>query len=695
MKKLFLSSILCLAMLSIGFFKTTAADKTGYFARLLSSWDIDIYTLNENVETKKWELPKDNEDDFLLLTTNQMTLIGMNLDMLLSYNKVILVCDTSVELSKELACSFDGITTTFQKTELASDNSNSILNIFLGNTNLIVIPEAGFVLPKNTAETTAYFEALAISRENKAQNSEENTRTDTAKPQSVVIENSELIGYLVFLLLFNFIVVMPIKKLSSTGRVTLRNMYTQQLGELKRFVDMYEPFSKYLVTMGICVNIIVGGVFLLNNGLRLLLDAAKTLLATPTLADIVGLEIFSSRYALVLVIVNILLLGVLSPMVIDRVIANLNIKMLLPQHKIKDDIAKWIVIVFGIAGIMIASTGTIAETHHLLTAVLLVITYILFVSHEFKFTVKEKLLATCVIATVAIVVPSYSYYSQEISIHITEEKLFSDSERIVVLPYKRVITKNTKIKEFTTGIDFPIFIEHQLIYHPSYPNIVNKNIESIDLTNNYMVVTKGKKDYINTLLSFPILLKHVEANGVSEFFYTETNFAQTDTVAVKMTIDCSKDTSAKEIYLEKYRLSTDPEQFNLLIFPGCTPMQKELTYTAPIDTRYMQQPGIFQIQNFSKVRFSKIVLQVNGVDVEPKYIKTPNDYQQLGTGQNKLDSTELYVYSQETEDDTKYKNTTKDVNIGSLINTALETMNIENNFVMWSSAENAIIKNVQ
>jgi len=163
----------------------------------------------------------------------------------------------------------------------------------------------------------------------------------------------------------------------------------------------------------------------------------------------------------------------------------------------------------------------------LLLYVLLANLYIVFMLYKEKvdlfllFTKKEKILILSTILLFSFGVFYYQNFSLRSVFRF--EDLIGVPDRIVSLPYKKQTSDSALFNSLSEyNINYPLFIDEFLIYHPNYKKFINKNISKFDENNsNFIILSKSYERLIKGLLSNPVIIKNIEVSNFKNLVFIE------------------------------------------------------------------------------------------------------------------------------------------------------------------------------
>jgi len=202
------------------------------------------------------------------------------------------------------------------------------------------------------------------------------------------------------------------------------------------------------------------------------------------------------------------------------------------------------------------------------------------------FSTKEKI----IIAFVFLILSLSVFYYQNFIVKqtYTYENLIGISDKIVSLPYKKQAPENALFNNLADyNINYPLFIDEYLIFHPNYGKYYNKNISKfIETDINFVVTSKSYEDLIRLLLDKPDLVKNLPITKGSKLVYVNKSREDISSqLSIHLNLNCSyKSSSTFDINL--YYIENNIFKKNKLLLGnviGCVSENQKYSFKLPID----------------------------------------------------------------------------------------------------------------
>ena len=687
MKKYLIISIIFLILLT----QTAAAGhKLDYFRKQIDGWGMDVYTLDLDKRELAREdptinyLPKADESSYFLITSQELALL--DLAVLQDYSKVILVCDSVFELSAEVSCDYSSITTSRDLPKLSDNSDYQLLNLTLGTAEIILLPEVNFVIPANVTTSAGYFGALgkAVVAANSEIDSDQ-VLSDKVGAVASTPYYFELLGYLVLVSLGIWIAM------------TFRNVVSGKFNLQDKLLVAYDFTHRYILIIKILLFVLFVLVlasniyFIFSGGLHLIKDSLSMLIISDSLSSLVKIPLFYSILAFIVIAVNILFTILVFLYIFAYLPRNYHhalsfFEEQLPAARTKPLIYALCVLLL-LSSVFLTGMHLVEVTLFLLASLI----YVLAISKKLVLSLYEKAFVLAVILLVVIFSLIYKPIKTGNSIQYGMDGVFSDTDRVVLLPYMRRIDDNVKFQDYLVDVDFPILVNSFLIYHPDFSIIKNRNITEFDPSSNFMILANGEK-YFKFLSRNYNILPYLYSAESTKFVSFSVDATTQDTLYVQLDFDCTEDTAPREIFLKKYNSTFQSVEYGLLVFPGCTSETPVISYVTSINSEFLRDSPVFELGGYDKVKISNIKVFKNTVEVPVKFLKAPATFQVIGEN-TAIPSDELYVYSTDTKQNADVVMDSVPFNIASVLNDDPIFSTLSNNFVIWSPSQGALLSN--
>lgn len=668
-------------ILIFGMHYVSAGHKLEYFTKQLHGWGLEVYTLDVNNPV---QFPKNVTDSYFLITSHELRLAGK--EKLDEYAKVIVICDTTFELTSDISCDYSSINTSRDLPYFEGFSDYKLLHFTQGFTEIILLPEANFVLPKNIAVSADYFRALGKSTEAK-----DTTATKTragiqpAQSAEVMTPYLEFLGYLVVASAV-ILVIFFVRGIGANRYVLIDKFHT-----FYSIVHKYRLPIKFITLAFFALALVVNFYFLILDGLVLVRDSIYLFVKSPTFSVLASLPVVKSKLVVVVVGINSILCLLILASFLIHFPRNYRSFVVLFNTTITAKAAKpliYILVILLLISAVFFGYSTLAEVHLFLV---LSLCYVLVLSVPLVFTLREKILALSIICVTVFIAFTHQPIKTGDDILYSQDGLFSDTDRVILLPYVRNVDNNVKFSDYTIESNFPVFINSYLIYHPYATEIKNRHISEFDATKNFIIVSNGE-DYFELLATHPELVPHIISSKPSKYVSFDAAATIQDVLTAQLTFDCTDDMAPRELFLRKYDSSMKVVEYGMVVFPGCGPDQLPVSYTVPMTSEFVRDATVFEINGYSKVTLVEFKVFKNDAEIPVKYLETPKAFQLIG---ERIDASnpEIYVYSDETTESVDITVNSKPFNLASVLNVEPLYSTLGNSFMIWSSTSGAMLSN--
>jgi len=299
------------------------------------------------------------------------------------------------------------------------------------------------------------------------------------------------------------------------------------------------------------------------------------------------------------------------------------------------------------------------------------------------FSLREKIIIVSSVIILSLGVFYYQNFSLRTSYKF--ENLIGVPDKIVSLPYKKQTSENVLFNNLSEyKINYPLFVDEFLIYHPNYSKYSNKNISKFDDSNsNYLVVSKTYERLVRGLLSNTDTIKNLESSSGQKLFFVnlpEDNLSQ---VTLITDLNCSYKTTntfkVKIYYFEG--TSFKNTEFILGNILGCNSESQRYTFKLPVEVvsqnNFMLELLGIDLRFVNSLKFE---LEDKESIVNFKEITVKNNFYYYVSSTLNPD-TEITNYFVSDKKDVSFDNS----NITENLNTLKRDKFIGNTFNIWSN----------
>ena len=274
------------------------------------------------------------------------------------------------------------------------------------------------------------------------------------------------------------------------------------------------------------------------------------LISSDSLSSLVKIPLFDSILAFIVIAVNILFTILVFLYIFAYLPRNYHhalsfFEEQLPAARTKPLIYALCVLLL-LSSVFLTGMHLVEVTLFLLASLI----YVLAISKKLVLSLYEKAFVLAVILLVVIFSLIYKPIKTGNSIQYGMDGVFSDTDRVVLLPYMRRIDDNVKFQDYLVDVDFPILVNSFLIYHPDFSIIKNRNITEFDPSSNFMILANGEK-YFKFLSRNYNILPYLYSAESTKFVSFSVDATTQDTLEVQLDFDCTEDTAPREIFLKK------------------------------------------------------------------------------------------------------------------------------------------------
>lgn len=198
------------------------------------------------------------------------------------------------------------------------------------------------------------------------------------------------------------------------------------------------------------------------------------------------------------------------------------------------------------------------------------------------FSNKQKITIT----TIVLLLVGISIYFQNSSKapSFKYENLIGISDKVVLLPYKKQTSEDVLFNSFKdTNLNYPLFVDEFLVFHPEYSKYLNKNISKFEEKDeNFILVAKSSDRLLRGILSNPKILTNLDSSNNSRHILVNQSIPNSD-IYINLNVNCTyKDEN--NFRIKSYftdRNSFKSSELNLGNLVGCNSDNKTYTFKLP------------------------------------------------------------------------------------------------------------------
>ena len=321
----------------------------------------------------------------------------------------------------------------------------------------------------------------------------------------------------------------------------------------------------------------------------------------------------------------------------------------------------------------------------------------------------------------------FRYYQSKKPIEYNEESLTGVDDDIVLFPYEKDFTGPTVFKEFIYEGNASVFVQNYLMYYPGFNEIKNRDISDFNNPSNFVIQNSDKEDVFEEILSNEILRNLLVSGEPNQLVYLEKfDVDANSSYELEFNFECDRELPKSELSLSVYTIDSYDEDLvdeeeTIFTFPGCSEQIQEIlvdnetddsegeegdevrleqpvevSYRVPFDPFLILNDRVLFELNFADQvvtqALSNITIYENGESIEFTYINYEPGESILTES---VDSgNEVYSYSFGLGEGFDLTHSNLDeIDLSEPINTLQKKGLLPNPFIIWSTEENAVLKN--
>ena len=694
-----------------------------YYKQVFTSWGLEVSILvhptasdgEQVLENEFVVLREDTKDpslENLLVLTPQLS-VYQAFDQAKDFDTVILICSSPYTLSGYFTCDYNSIVdhqsagANLYSLNPLSETSQS-LSIFvssIGVKKVIVVPEYLLVTPAYRRVAQTYFSSLASSNE-VIENRMQGKNVFLAERERILRAFDNFLiqdFYFVFFIVVLFVLaIKPIRSLiKEPKKLLLPKTYVSAFTKVLTFLESKNSFLLYFISY-------LTFLYLLFRSSLLFKDSLKS--GTDV---ILGISFVNLKNTILSVtennsdLVNLVKIGFifvyfatlfffLIPKIINFLQYSFDRVKSLKLGPVSKKFGGFILIYLILFGFMTFDLSL----HYYYLIFLILLTLIFFLlegfSHSTKvfLSFKERL----VLLTVLLLTLGIGYWADQYKDNkkntLTAESLFDPKRSVVVLPYDKLSNQNPEFKEFQFDGNFDIWVDHYLIYHPTYSGLINKPLSDFAPRQNMAFYDSGKGRIYKYINLTPV--KQSLLTAVPSELILVTNSLPDAPVTLSLSVDCSSDVRSSSLTFKQFGLDSSEGankafEARALHFPGCTARERMRILSVPVSLAdFPLGETLFELEGIDPIKITSIVLSDpsgrNKIDFITDVRGKP-----FFNVVNTTNSGELYVFSDHVRKELTFTRTGDSYDLAIAVNELKRTDVLSNPFLIWSTNTNPVL----
>jgi hypothetical protein len=649
-------------------------DKNKYFSEILNKNNIEHSIIKKNDD-----LYKIYQNKPLVIISSSVSDISEFIEKN-NYNKLIIICDTEVEI-KDIKCDSNNISEKNKNNTITTNKESMVLPTNFNNKSIIFVAENVLLSDLNKEKVSLITDKINSSNSDNYNVSINQNYLDFSK---TILTNNLLENFLLIfiatitIVIFNYLMKNKskisldidlldiIKEIGKTTYFILEKNLNILINIIFISVILYiSLFATYIIYKKFVLNDLVNAVYKILD---------FSIFQPYNLFDIKYFLIFTSTLFIAICTLLIIVFYIL------KTLRNNN-------EKTSENLIKTfnLLLVLSMLILLLVNYFVDVDKIFFLNIFLCTVFLISLRSKSFFIGINndkqfKKYLIVGLFCINLIGLVKIFYFSNN---NLKYSDLFS--KKSVDLPYFKTNESNIRYNNSYFLKNNSIFINEILVFSPLYESIVNLNLIEYkkNLQENHLVVSLNKEQLIMSYLKNDKLFDSFPDSNTYKYFYINN---QTQPFSLNAKLKCLNVTKPFPIRFRYYKEENSKlvsDEFTFLNFVGCEKASK--IYKIEFNKKEFEGPLVFEILDYPS-NLEKIEILSNNSSSEVKKIDIRNGviFENIVNNKN-----EITVYSLDNNRKLIFKNNLKEsLNLPKIINNLLEDRSIDSNFIIWTDNKN-------